>query len=67
MYVCLCNSITDREIRRAAKNGADNLYELQQSLGVATNCGTCAQMAEEILHDELGKQAGRSIYVPTLA
>ena len=67
MYVCLCNSITDREIRRAAKNGAGNLYELQQSLGVATNCGTCAQMAEEILRDEIGKQAGPSIYVPALA
>lgn len=67
MYVCLCHSITDREIRRAAKNGVDNLYELQQTLGVATGCGSCAQMAEDILDDENARHSTPAIYVPTPA
>lgn len=67
MYVCLCNAITDREIRRAVRDGADNLLELQQSLGVATNCGTCAQATEEILDAELTGQTGPVVYVPSMA
>ena len=28
MYVCICKSVTDKQIRRAAAKGVDNLYEL---------------------------------------
>ncbi|MEO8485149.1 MAG: (2Fe-2S)-binding protein [Betaproteobacteria bacterium] len=38
MVVCICNAITDREIRAAAKLGARTLEDLQSSLGVATCC-----------------------------
>ena len=51
MYVCICNAITDKQIRRAAKNGVDNLYELRESLGVASNCGSCADQAQSILQE----------------
>ena len=39
------------KIRRAARNGVDNLYELRESLGVASNCGTCADQAQSILNE----------------
>ena len=32
MYVCICKSVTDKQIRRAAARGVDNLYELRESL-----------------------------------
>jgi bacterioferritin-associated ferredoxin len=41
MYVCLCNAVTDREIRGAVKLGARSLGDLQDTLGVATCCGRC--------------------------
>ena len=41
MYVCICNAITDRQIRRAAKAGVEDLWGLQKELGVASGCGTC--------------------------
>jgi bacterioferritin-associated ferredoxin len=54
MYVCLCNAITDHEIRQAAVQGVSDLEGLKTGLGVATCCGACASCACEILRDELG-------------
>ena len=51
MYVCICSAITDQQIRRAAASGVDNLYELREHLGVASNCGTCADQAQSILNE----------------
>lgn len=55
MYVCVCNAITDKEIRAAAENGTTDLWRLQAELGVATNCGSCADVATEILAEYRGK------------
>ncbi len=69
MYVCICNAVTDRDIRRAAASGADSLYALQDSLGVATCCGSCRQQATDIL-DETHSRRGAlqpTLYVPTPA
>lgn len=63
MYVCICKSVTDKQIRRAAANGVDNLYELREALGVASGCGTCADMAESILEDANQRFEPR-MYVP---
>ena len=49
MYVCVCNAITDHEIRQAAELGATSIEELKDGLGVATCCGTCESCAIEIL------------------
>ena len=51
MYICICNAITDKQIRRAAMNGVDNVYELRDSLGVASTCGSCADQAQSILNE----------------
>lgn len=49
MYVCICNAVTDREIRQCAELGACTLDELRDSLGVASCCGKCEGDAREIL------------------
>jgi bacterioferritin-associated ferredoxin len=51
MYVCVCNAITDREIRGAVALGARSLADLQSTLGVATCCGRCADCARAIVCD----------------
>ena len=66
MYVCICKSVTDKQIRRAAANGADNLFELREILGVASVCGTCGPVAEEIL-DETNQHTQPIMYVPSSA
>ena len=51
MYVCICNAITDKQIRKAARSGVSDLGGLQSQLGVATGCGTCSDAAMEVLRD----------------
>jgi bacterioferritin-associated ferredoxin len=68
MYVCICNAITDKQIRRAAKNGAANLYELREHLGVASNCGSCADQAKSILQEARQSSFAKpSMYYPATA
>ncbi len=69
MYVCICNGITDKQIRKAARSGVSDLGGLQMHLGVATNCGTCSEAAMEVLQDSAA-EAGRfepRIFTPAIA
>ena len=49
MIVCVCNNISDREIRQAVDLGLSSMDELRRDLGVSTCCGKCAAYAEEVL------------------
>ena len=69
MYVCICKAVTDKQIRRAAAAGCDNLYDLQDTLGVALYCGSCADLAESILQETQEKPGAGSpvMYIPSPA
>ena len=67
MYVCICNAITDKQIRRAAASGVDSLYELRESLGVASNCGSCAREAEDILNEASVSRGEPRLFCPSTA
>ena len=67
MYVCICKSVTDKQIRRAAARGVDNLYELRESLGVSAGCGSCAASAQEILDETNARHTNPVMYVPSSA
>lgn len=58
MYVCVCNAITDREIRQCADLGVSSLGELSDALGVATCCGRCADTADRVLREHVAQCAG---------
>lgn len=60
MYVCICNAVTDKQIRRAVHNGCDSMRELRMELGVAGCCGKCAPDARALLLDSKREQAGNS-------
>ncbi len=66
MYVCICNAITDKQIRKAADAGARNLWDLQRELGVAVGCGSCKEMASDILR-ETAADAQPRIHRPVAA
>jgi bacterioferritin-associated ferredoxin len=55
MYVCVCNAITDREIRGAAELGARTLEDLSATLGVATCCRKCTDCARTCLADAVAE------------
>ena len=51
MIVCVCRRVSDRQIREAVAAGADSLEHLQIDLGVAMQCGRCADCATRVLCD----------------
>ncbi len=53
MYVCVCNAVTDREIRGAVALGARTLADLRQSLGVGTCCGRCEECARTLVGESM--------------
>jgi bacterioferritin-associated ferredoxin len=52
MYVCLCNAITEKEVRQAVQLGASSLKHLREGLGVAACCGSCADCAKKIIREK---------------
>jgi bacterioferritin-associated ferredoxin len=56
MIVCVCNAVSDREIRAAVAAGAHSFAEVQAQLGVATCCGRCRECAARIVDDALHAQ-----------
>jgi bacterioferritin-associated ferredoxin len=53
MYVCVCNTVTDGEIRNAARRGVTSLADLRNELKVASGCGKCEDCARQILNEVL--------------
>jgi len=49
VYICICNAVTDREIRGAASLGIHTLDALREELGVASCCGKCEPEARRLL------------------
>ncbi|WP_373753979.1 (2Fe-2S)-binding protein [Neisseria weixii] len=50
MFVCICNAITDRDIKESVAAGAVTMSDLQDQLGVATCCGCCSDLAASFLN-----------------
>lgn len=51
MYICVCNAVTDGDIRAACARGARTLCELREETGVASCCGGCTEIAEGFLEE----------------
>lgn len=49
MYICICNGVTDNDILRAAEAGCKSMPELTTRTGAGANCGSCLDMATELL------------------
>lgn len=49
MYVCICNGVTDRQVRDAAQADCGSVPELTMRTGVGANCGSCLPLAEAIM------------------
>ena len=51
MYVCICNGVTERDIRQAAEAGCRSVPELTMRTGCGATCGTCLETAAALLDD----------------
>jgi bacterioferritin-associated ferredoxin len=51
MYVCICNAVTDRQIKTAVQEGHETFEKIQQQLDVGTCCGKCESHAKEVISE----------------
>ncbi|MGH8719721.1 MAG: (2Fe-2S)-binding protein [Burkholderiales bacterium] len=49
MYLCVCHAITEAQVEDCITEGARSLCDLRGCLGIASTCGQCATLAEEML------------------
>ena len=59
MYVCVCNAVSDRQIRDAVDKGACSLFEVQCQLPVGACCGRCEDTASQVVSEQLQTRAQR--------
>jgi bacterioferritin-associated ferredoxin len=68
VYVCICNGVTDHQIREAAASGVRSMAELTMRTGCGATCGTCLDTASGILILEASRvERGNAFPVPMLA
>ena len=53
LYVCICKAVSDRDIKEAVANGAEDLLTIQSRLGAATGCGSCAEYTTQVINEAL--------------
>jgi bacterioferritin-associated ferredoxin len=51
MFICVCNGVTERQVRIAIEEGAATVHDLSARLGVAAGCGCCAEFAADLLSE----------------
>jgi len=51
VYVCLCNGVTEREVRQVAEAGCRTVSELTMRTGCGANCGSCLEYAAQVLDE----------------
>ena len=51
MIVCVCNNVSERQIRRAVESGLTTMPQLREELGVGNCCGKCHSCAKTVLRE----------------
>ncbi|MCD9029364.1 (2Fe-2S)-binding protein [Luteimonas sp. BDR2-5] len=69
MFVCICNGVTDSQIRQAAAAGCREVSELTMRTGCGATCGSCLDMAGDLLrsHAAPAQPAGAIYEFPLIA
>jgi bacterioferritin-associated ferredoxin len=56
MYICICKSVTDSQIRRCVREkGIRNLRALRRETGACDQCGKCAPEARQLIMETLDR------------
>ena len=73
MLVCHCRGISDRQIRRAIKDGATSVREVARETGAGMRCGGCRSNVKRVVSESLAAEfennaaaAGAEIVLPTV-
>ena len=51
MYVCLCNALTDRDLRPHTAAGTSSVSMVYRACGCQPQCGKCVPFVRQMLRD----------------
>jgi bacterioferritin-associated ferredoxin len=51
MYICLCNALTDRDVRAQCSDGACSVSMVYRGLDCAPKCGKCVPLVRQMLRE----------------
>ncbi len=51
MYICLCNAISDKQVRARACQGPCSVSDVYRACGCAAQCGKCAAAIRSVLSE----------------
>jgi len=57
MYVCICNKVSDKDIKASIQEGLTTMRALYKEHSIGSQCGKCCQCAKKVLNNELIKIA----------
>ncbi|MDX1695458.1 MAG: (2Fe-2S)-binding protein [Ketobacteraceae bacterium] len=55
MLVCICNRISENDIRDAVYDGASGYKQVRSNLGVGNCCGQCASYAKNLVKETVSQ------------
>jgi bacterioferritin-associated ferredoxin len=64
MVVCICNNVTEKDIKRAIRDGASSMTCLQERLAVSTRCGQCHSSARACLDALVDRDLNDTVAAP---
>ena len=66
MYICVCNAVTEADIRNAAAEGVRNLKQLARLNGCGSTCGCCKEPAVEVLVQAIAEERAVQDMIPVM-
>jgi bacterioferritin-associated ferredoxin len=52
MYLCICNALTDRQVRRVCGDPDASVSDLYRELGCKLKCGRCVATVRDFIKAE---------------
>jgi bacterioferritin-associated ferredoxin len=61
MIVCVCNRLTESDVRKVSRAGAATPEKAYACFGCDVQCGCCVDYAQDIIDEEQGKRPRLSL------
>lgn len=55
MDVCLCERVSERQVRRAIRRGAHDVAAVGEKCGAGTDCGSCRKRIRDLIEEEAAR------------
>jgi len=51
MYICICNQVTESQVREEIERGSETVRQLRENLGVTSQCGKCGKCVKKCIKE----------------